>query len=137
MCIWADPATLAVVRILARRLEEAPLALVLTLRDDELAANPQLGVLLGDLATDSRVKRLVPRPLSVDAVRMLAAEGRADVAEVARVTGGNPFLVVEMLAAGGLVDLAAVVASVCLLSCWTNWRRDRMERSRRPWRARF
>jgi predicted ATPase len=34
---WADPASLDVLRILARRAEDAPLALVVTLRDDELA----------------------------------------------------------------------------------------------------
>ena len=39
---WADPASLDLVRILARRAEDAPLALIVTLRDDELAANPAL-----------------------------------------------------------------------------------------------
>ena len=39
---WADPASLDVIRILARRAEEPPLALIVTLRDDELGANPQL-----------------------------------------------------------------------------------------------
>lgn len=98
---WADPATLDVVRILARRAEDAPLALVVTLRDDELAANPPLAVLVGDLATDPGVTRIAPRPLSLDAVRSLAAGSDADAAQVARVTGGNPFLVVEALAAAG------------------------------------
>jgi predicted ATPase len=90
---WADPATLDVVRILARRAEDAPLALVVTLRDDELAANPPLAVLVGDLATDPAVTPIALRPLSIEAVRSLAAEGDADAVEVARVTGGNPFLV--------------------------------------------
>ena len=129
---WADPATLDVVRILARRIEEAPLALLLTLRDDELAANPALARLVGDLATDPSVSRIALAPLSMQAVRTMAAPAGADAREVARVTGGNPFLVVEMLAAvdglpasvrdatlarvsrlsseaRGLVDLAAVV----------------------------
>ncbi|MGN6867132.1 MAG: ATP-binding protein [Solirubrobacteraceae bacterium] len=129
---WADPATLDVLRILARRVEEVPLALVLTLRNDELAANPPLARLVGDLATESRVSRIELAPLSMEAVRMLAGADGADAREVARVTGGNPFLVVEMLAAPdrlpasvrdatmarvsrlssdarGLVDLAAVV----------------------------
>jgi predicted ATPase len=98
---WADPATLDVVRILARRAEDVPLALFVTLRDDELAANPSLAVLVGDLATDPAVTRVTPRPLSLDAVRALAAGSSADAIEIARVTGGNPFLVVETLAAGG------------------------------------
>lgn len=47
---WADPATLDVVRILARRVEEVPLALILTLRDDEVAANLPPARLVDDLA---------------------------------------------------------------------------------------
>jgi len=100
---WADPATLDVVRILARRAEEAPLALVVTFRDDELTANPPLAVLVGDLATDPKLARISPKRLSEDAVRSLAADGGADAAAIVRVTGGNPFLVVEMLGAGEAV----------------------------------
>jgi predicted ATPase len=59
---WADPATLDVVRILARRVEEVPLALVLTLRNDELAANPALARLIGDLATEPRVSSIELAP---------------------------------------------------------------------------
>jgi len=129
---WADPATLDVVRILARRVEAVPLALVLTVRDDEVAANPPLARLVGDLATEPGVSRVQLAPLSMRAVQALAGAAGADAGEVARVTGGNPFLVVEMLAAPdrlpasvrdatmarvsrlssdarGLVDLAAVV----------------------------
>lgn len=69
---WADPATLDVVRILARRAEDVPLALFVTLRDDELAANASLAVLVGDLATEPAVTRVRPRPLSLGAVRALA-----------------------------------------------------------------
>jgi len=129
---WADPATLDVVRILARRAEEVPLGLVVTFRDDEFAANPPLAVLVGDLATNAEIVRISPKRLSEDAVRSLAGGGGADPAAIVRVTGGNPFLVVEMLSAGeavpafvrdatlarvarmgprakGLVDVAAVV----------------------------
>jgi hypothetical protein len=37
---WADPSTLDVLRLLVRRLERAPVMLVATYRDDEVAANP-------------------------------------------------------------------------------------------------
>jgi DNA-binding CsgD family transcriptional regulator len=129
---WADPATLDVVRVLARRAENVPLGLVVTFRDDELAGNRPLAVLVGDLATDPEIVRISLRRLSEDAVRALAVDQGADVAAIVRLTGGNPFLVVEMLAAGdelpasvrdatlarvarlgpeakGLVDVAAVV----------------------------
>ncbi|HET7568669.1 MAG TPA: AAA family ATPase [Gaiellaceae bacterium] len=98
---WADAATLDVLRLLARRVEEAPVAVVVTYRDDEAAANPELSRLLGDLAGRPAVRRLLLRPLSPAAVRELAAPAGVDPAGLARVTGGNPFLVVEAIAAGG------------------------------------
>jgi DNA-binding CsgD family transcriptional regulator len=98
---WADPLTLDLVRLLARRVEGTPVALVLTFRDDEVAANRPLELLLGDLASAPAVTRIALRPLSDRAVRELAGSSGVDVAELARVTGGNPFLVVEAVAAGG------------------------------------
>jgi DNA-binding CsgD family transcriptional regulator/tetratricopeptide (TPR) repeat protein len=109
---WADPATLDVVRLLARRAEDTPLALVITFRDDELAANPPLAVLIGDLATDASVTQIVLGPLSLAAVSSLAAASGADAVEVARVTAGNPFLVVETLAAGGRLPASVLDATV-------------------------
>src|SRR5438128_1444352 len=47
------------------------------------------------------VRRLTLRRLSESAVRTLAASTGADAGELSRLTGGNPFLVVEALAAGG------------------------------------
>lgn len=98
---WADPTTLDVVRLLARRLEERPAAVVLTYRDDEVGANRELGQFLGDLATSPAVRRIRLSPLSEGAVRQLAHGAAVDAAGLARVTGGNPFLVVEAVAAGG------------------------------------
>jgi DNA-binding CsgD family transcriptional regulator/tetratricopeptide (TPR) repeat protein len=98
---WSDPLTLDLVRILARRIEQVGVAVVVTYREDEVAANPQLGLLLGDLATSPVVKRMVLRPLSVAAVAELAAESGLDGSRLASATGGNPFLVVETIAAGG------------------------------------
>jgi len=97
---WADPATLDVVRLLARRVETVGVALLLTYRDDEVAANAALATLLGDLATRPVVRRVRLRPLSRAAVRELAEPAGADATRVAQVSGGNPFLVVEAIAAG-------------------------------------
>ena len=98
---WTDPATLDVLRLLARRLEESPVAVVVTYRDDEVAANPALRQLLGDLATSPVALRIALRPLSEAAVGELASPAGVDAARLSRVTGGNPFLVVESIAAGG------------------------------------
>ncbi len=98
---WADPATLDVIRLMGRRVEGVGVVVIVTYRDDELAANPPLTALVGDLATSSTVRRIALRPLSAEAVRTLAEPAGADVGELTRVTGGNPFLVVESLAAAG------------------------------------
>jgi tetratricopeptide (TPR) repeat protein len=98
---WADASTLDVLRLLARRVERSRVMVVVTYRDDEVAANPELARLLGDLATNPSVTRVQLRPLSEAAVRELAEPAGIDPAQLSRATGGNPFLVVEAIAAGG------------------------------------
>src|SRR5581483_7565712 len=97
---WADPTTLDVVRLLARRIEEQRIAVLMTYRDDEVAANPDLRQLLGDLATNPATRRLALGPLSQSAIGELARPAGLDPGRLAKVTGGNPFLVVETIAAG-------------------------------------
>jgi DNA-binding CsgD family transcriptional regulator len=57
-----------------------------------------LRVVLGDLATSGAVRRLPLPPLSVAAVRSLAADRSLDAEALHRQTGGNPFFVTEALA---------------------------------------
>lgn len=71
---WADPATLDVVRLLAR-VEDAGVVIVVSYRDDELAANPALALLVGDLATSPTARRMSLRPLSEGAVQVLGRAG--------------------------------------------------------------
>src|SRR5579884_317535 len=98
---WADPATLDVLRLLARRLEDVAVAVVITYRDDEVDASSELRRLLGDLATRPAVERLALSRLSEATLRALAQGAGIDADRLARLTGGNPFLVVESIAAGG------------------------------------
>ena len=97
---WADPLTLDLLRLLVRRAPQIAVAIVATFRDDEVAANRELGLLLGDVTNARGVRRIRLRPLSHVAVRELAGPSGLDVAELVRATGGNPFLVVEAVAAG-------------------------------------
>jgi predicted ATPase len=99
---WADEATLDLLRFLVRRLRSTHALLVVTFRDDEVAANRPLQAAIGELATLGTVRRLVLPPLSVEAVRELAGDAGLDPAELHRRTGGNPFFVTEVLAAGGV-----------------------------------
>ena len=52
------------------------------------------------MATQRAARRLRLPPLSQEAVRELAGERDVDAAELYRVTGGNPFYVSEIVAAG-------------------------------------
>ena len=100
---WADEATLDMLRVTARRLDALPVLMLATFRADEVGAEHPLTVLLGDLATLPGVTRRQVPPLSVDGVRDLAASAGSgiDPARLHRDTGGNPFYVTEVLAAGG------------------------------------
>jgi predicted ATPase/DNA-binding CsgD family transcriptional regulator len=97
---WADEATLDVLRLLGRRVEEVPALVVSTYRDDELGSTHPLRQVLGELGTAPSVDRLLLPPLSREAVRELAARHDVDPDELYRKTAGNPFYVTEVLGAG-------------------------------------
>ena len=97
---WADEATIDLLNFAGRRLARTRALLLATYRDDELADDHPLRVVLGDLATQRATRRLRLPALSEEAVRALAAERDVDARELYRVTGGNPFYVSEVLDAG-------------------------------------
>ena len=99
---WADEATLELVRFLGRRLDGLPLLAVATFRDDETGPGDRLTGVLGDLATTAGVRRMHLPPLTLDAVtRLVSTDGSTvDPAVLHERTGGNPFFVTEVLAAG-------------------------------------
>jgi predicted ATPase len=74
---WADEATLDVLRLLARKLGQAPLLVLATYRDDELDRVHPLRVLLGELATRPQAERLTVPSLSPEAVAELAGSAPA------------------------------------------------------------
>jgi DNA-binding CsgD family transcriptional regulator len=97
---WADGATLDLLRFLSRRIDALPVLLVVSYRDDEIGPTHPLAVLLGDLATCPAVTRIALEPLSSIAVAQLAAGSGVNADALYRLTGGNPFFVTEILAAG-------------------------------------
>lgn len=100
---WADDATLDLLRYLGRRIETTRSVLIVTYRDDEVGPRHPLRIALGDLATAPGVRRVPLQPLSVEGVATLAGGSGADAADLHRRTGGNPFFLAEVLAAGGSV----------------------------------
>jgi predicted ATPase len=97
---WADEATMDLLRFAGRRLREAPVLLLVTYRDDDLAAGDPLRVALGELARQRQTRRITLAALSADAVRVLARGSDLEPAALYRLTGGNPFYVTEVLRAG-------------------------------------
>lgn len=95
---WADGATLDLLRFVGRRIADTRSLLLGSMRADEVDAAHPLRAVLGDLATSGLQRRTV-EPLSIDAVKELAAGHSVDAFELHRVTGGNPFYVTEVLAA--------------------------------------
>jgi DNA-binding CsgD family transcriptional regulator/tetratricopeptide (TPR) repeat protein len=98
---WADGATLDLLRFLSRRMDDLPLLIVVTFRDDEVSPGHPVTIMLGDLATSAVVARMRVPGLTARAVAELAARSGWDVdpAELYRRTCGNAFFVTEALAA--------------------------------------
>jgi DNA-binding CsgD family transcriptional regulator len=104
---WADSATLDLLRYLGRRIESTRALLVLSYRDDALAADhPLLGVLAG-LPARSCI-RMALAPLSRAGVADMARRAGRNARGIYRATQGNPYFVTELLAC----DAQAVPASV-------------------------
>lgn len=97
---WSDVPTLRFVAFLARRLEGAPILLMLSVRTGDSAGTHPI---LQEIANEPLTKLLRPRPLTKTAVTRLIAEslgGPIDAefaSSFAKATGGVPFLVRELL----------------------------------------
>jgi DNA-binding CsgD family transcriptional regulator len=102
---WADTASLRFARYLARRLDGLPILLVLAARPNEPGVQAEL---VRGLASDLAVPTLRPAPLSEAATAALVRDRLGDAAPdplaaaCHEATGGNPFLIGELL-----VELAA------------------------------
>jgi DNA-binding CsgD family transcriptional regulator len=96
----ADEASLEILGLLGRRVEQLGVLVLVTFRADELHRTHPLRIVLGDLATRVAVVRVELEPLSLEAVAQLAASHGVDAADLHAKTGGNPFFVTEALASG-------------------------------------
>lgn len=97
---WADEATLDVLRVVVRRVDNLPVTVVLTYRDDELGPHHALRPLLGVLSRLPNVRRLRLPRLSLASVRILAHGNEIDPERVFGVTVGNPYFVTELIGSG-------------------------------------
>ena len=99
---WADTLSLRFLEYLGRRVRELPVLLVVALRTGESGSE---SAMLDALAGEADATVLEPAPLGVEAVRELIAARMGDEpdpdfsAACLASTGGNPFLLGELLAA--------------------------------------
>lgn len=119
---WADDATLDVVRFIGRRIHDKPIMVLVTARNEALDAQSRLRRALVNIPPDVAV-RMEVRRLSEATVETLAKSYGQHGATVYALTGGNPFLTMEVLRSGE--DCPASVRDALLL------RADRLSGSAR------
>jgi DNA-binding CsgD family transcriptional regulator/tetratricopeptide (TPR) repeat protein len=106
---WADDATLDAANFLVRRIAALPALLIITLRDAEAPCADALHPMLAAAAT-AQGTFVQLQPLSQAAVATIATGAAADVYAA---TGGNPFLITELLCSDD-GTLPATVANAVL-----------------------
>jgi DNA-binding CsgD family transcriptional regulator/tetratricopeptide (TPR) repeat protein len=115
-CQWADPESLRFLAYLAQRIEGLPVAMLLTGRPPDPAAD-EAGSLWAQLASRPSGVALYPRPLSQPAAVALARErlGAQAAGEFCRAchtaTGGNPLFLRELLRALDAAGVAPTAAA--------------------------
>lgn len=112
---WIDSASCDVVRFLGRRIGDTCGLLVVVLRSGAAAVGA-ISAVLGDLASADVLTRCVVEPLSRDAVARLVDGADDDVDAALRLTGGNAFLVTQLLQDGGSTLAEVVAARIAPLS---------------------
>lgn len=106
---WADAPSLRLLRYLANRIEELPVAVVVASRN---GAGPPEPALLADLAGSPATRVLRLAPLSAEAVATVVVDrlpeaGDAFCTVCATATGGNPFYLNELLRTVEVEDVPA------------------------------
>jgi DNA-binding CsgD family transcriptional regulator len=115
---WADPQSQRFIAYLAPRIDELPVVLVMAQRVNEPAAEAEL---LDALRREPAAQVVTPQALGEEAVGALAGEALgaepepAFVAACQAATGGNPFLVTELLVSLRDEGMAPTAASAARL----------------------
>ena len=108
---WADEATLDVIQVVGRRIRNTNGLLVLTYRDGEVDLDHPLRSVMGALPGES-VLSIRLTGLSLEAVSLLAGDADVDPSQILAMTGGNPFLAIEMISSFGQADSESVKDAV-------------------------
>jgi len=93
---WADESTFDFIKFLAKRINKYKSLLIITYRSDEIGSTRPLRLTFSNIPS-KYLRRFELPPLSKHAVKMLANSfGRKDDSIFTK-TGGNPFLITELL----------------------------------------
>ena len=95
---WADKPTLLLLRQIVRHAEAAPIMVLATYNDLDLAAAAPLQRVVADLRRDQTLERILLTGLDVAATAQLAGRD-VDAARLREYTSGNPFFIEETLRA--------------------------------------
>jgi DNA-binding CsgD family transcriptional regulator len=117
---WADEASMAAERFLSLRIADLPMVLLLGVRTADVG---QLGVPLAEILADPATVSVRPGPLSADGAQqriegLLGAADPAFAAACHHATGGNPFLLEQLVSevrAEGIEPTAASAERVASL----------------------
>ncbi len=106
---WADEASVAALAFLARRVEHLPLAIVVATRPPE----PDGSAALAALVSDPTAERLRPGALGAGAIAAISGSDDPAFTDAAlTATGGNPFLLEQLLRELGPDRTAVAVAVI-------------------------
>jgi DNA-binding SARP family transcriptional activator len=103
---WASRATITLTAFLSRHLRDSPVLIIATWRDTEGTADPALVSTIAAMQRDRVADSIELTGIDRDAVvALLEGEGAhsrsaAAVDSISRATGGNPFLITELVRAG-------------------------------------
>lgn len=111
---WADQGTVDLLRFLLRRIRVTGSMVVGALRDEEIGTSHPLRALLGDIARSPDAQVTAVRPLTIEAITELVDGRPLNPEWLQRLTGGNPFYVVEMLEHGGGGEIPRTVRDAIL-----------------------
>jgi DNA-binding CsgD family transcriptional regulator/GTPase SAR1 family protein len=106
---WADESTFDLIKYLGRRAGRTNSLFIITYRDDEINSSHPLRLVLGDIPAKDLLRIKLP-PLTEETVKKLAKS--SGIKDLYKITGGNPFLLSELLVNGDEIVPSTIKDSV-------------------------
>ena len=91
---WADESTLDMIKFIGRRADRTNSLFLITYRDDEINSDHPLRMVLGDIPSKNLIKIRLPLLTEYTVNNIASSSG---INNLYRITGGNPFLIAELL----------------------------------------